>query len=139
MENNNIKEFITINPTQLLFNYLYVSGGKTEYNRILRDLLEIAIALKNENIKSTAVFHGCRKDGNVRGKTVDDELWYWISNEFIQREYDNEKIILSCSSKINPDVYQCMNWNLSGKIISILRDLLFESEPPVYIFVKEVY
>ena len=117
-------ESISINPTQLLFNYLYATGGKTEYAKLFSDLDEIVIALKNEKIKSTMVFHGCRKDGNIRGETISNELWYWVSNNFIEHMHEREKIILKFSDKIKPEIQQRINWNLSEKTISILKDVI---------------
>ncbi len=117
-------ESININPTQLLFNYLYAVGGQTEYEKLFSDLDEIVIALKNENIKSTVVFHGCREDGNIRGQTISNELWYWISNNFIEHKHKREKIFLKFSDKIKPEIQQNINWNLSEKTISILNDII---------------
>lgn len=117
-------ESVSINPTQLLFNYLYATGGKTEYARLFSDLDEIVIALKNEKIKSNVVFHGCRTDGNIRGETISNELWYWVSNNFIDHKHEREKIILEFSDKIKPEIRQHINWNLSEKTISILNDVI---------------
>ncbi len=121
IENN---ESVIINPTQLLFNYLYATGGKTEYEKLFSDLDEIVIALKNEKIKSTVVFHGCRVDGNIRGETISNELWYWISNNFIEHIHRKEKIFLKFSEKIKPEIQQHINWNLSEKTISILNNVI---------------
>ena len=119
-----LTESISINPTQLLFNYLYAAGGQTEYDKLYSDLEQIVIALKDKNIKSTAVFHGCRVDGKIRGQTISNELWYWISNKFIEHKHEREKIFLKFSDKIKPEVQQNINWNLSENTISILKNVM---------------
>ena len=106
---------------QLLFNYLSLSGGSVEYNALLRDLWEITIILEKKNVHCPMVFHGCLKDGNVRGETVSNELWYWVSNGFIEPEHDGAEILLKCSDKMSSDMYQRINWNLSDDVVSVLR------------------
>ncbi len=91
----------SITPTQLLLNYLCAVGGKEEYNKLLLALDEIVVSLNKKHVRNNVVFHGCRTNGNIRGETISNELWYWISNGFIKERYENyEDIDKSIKSKL---------------------------------------
>lgn len=119
-----------INVSQLLLNYLCLVGGRQDYDKLLLALDEIVISLNKKKAIRNIVFHGCRKDGNIRGETISNELWYWISNGFInQKSIEENKIlieftekarILFCKEKLDSEI----NQSLSNQTKMILRETI---------------
>ncbi len=119
-----------INASQLLLNYLCLVGGRQDYDKLLLALDEIFISLNKKKVIGNIVFHGCRKDGNIRGETISNELWYWISNGFInQKSVEENKIlveftekarILFCKEKLDSEI----NQSLSNQTKMILRETI---------------
>lgn len=119
-----------INASQLLLNYLCLVGGRQDYDKLLLALDEIFISLNKKKAIRNIVFHGCRKDGNIRGETISNELWYWISNGFInQKSVEENKIlieftekarILFCKENLDSEI----NQSLSNQTKMILRETI---------------
>ncbi len=119
-----------INASQLLLNYLCLVGGRQDYDKLLLALDEIFISLNKKKAIRNIVFHGCRKDGKIRGETISNELWYWISNGFInQKSIEENKIlieftekarILFCKEKLDSEI----NQSLSNQTKMILRETI---------------
>lgn len=119
-----------INPSQLLLNYLCLVGGSQDYDKLLLALNDISISLNKKKVIRNIVFHGCRKDGNIRGETISNELWYWRSNGFIsQKSSEENKIIIEftekasvlfCEEKLNSNI----NQSLSNQTQRILRETI---------------
>jgi len=128
-----------VNPTQLLINYLDAVGGRAEYNNLFLALSKIENFLNKKNIRTNLVFRGCRSDGNIRGETISNELWYWISNGFIKEVYERDKnygdkakeniIILEFTEKArnllsHENIKSQINWNLPDSTEKILKDAI---------------
>ena len=119
-----------INPSQLLLNYLCLVGGRQDYDKLLLALEEISISLNKKKVIRNIVFHGCRKDGNIRGETISNELWYWVSNGFIsQKSSEENKILIEftekatnlfCEENLDSDI----NQSLSNQTKTILRETI---------------
>ena len=120
----------TINASQLLLNYLCLVGGSQDYDKLLLALDEISISLNKKKVIRNIVFHGCRKDGNIRGETISNELWYWRSNGFISQKISEEdKILIEftekaknlfCEERLDSEI----NQSLSNQTQRILRETI---------------
>ncbi|MHA1313359.1 MAG: hypothetical protein ACTSRB_05605 [Candidatus Helarchaeota archaeon] len=80
-----------ISPTQLFINYFDSVGGNKEYNRLFSDLNLISGLLRKKNIQTNLIFRGCSQDNNIWGETISGEIWYWVSNGFIKKEFEEKK------------------------------------------------
>ena len=122
-----------INPSQLLLNYLCLVGGSQDYDQLLLALNDISISLNKKKVIRNIVFHGCRKDGNLRGETISNELWYWRSNGFIsQKSSEENKILIGftekaknlfCKERLDSEI----NQNLSNQTKTILRETIYST------------
>jgi len=129
--NNSIpSEDKIINASQLLLNYLCLVGGRQDYDKLLLALEEISISLNRKKLIRIIDFNGFRKDGNIRGETISNELWYWVSNGFIsQKSSEENKILIEftekgtnlfCEENLDSDI----NQSLTNQTKTILRETI---------------
>lgn len=91
LDKNLISKSNYVSPTQLLLNYFDNVGGRVEYNNLFLALDMVVNSLNKENIRTNVFFRGCRSDGNIRGVTISNELWYWVSNGFIKEVHEGDE------------------------------------------------
>ncbi len=114
--------------TQSLLNYMTVVDGKEESKRLLASLYDIKNFLEQRDIQEDTVFRGCREENDLYSEYVSGELWYWISNGFIEENPESD--VYSYTEKgrryfMSPSaIDERVNWNLSEKTKGILKQAI---------------
>ncbi|MHA1757819.1 MAG: hypothetical protein ACTSVV_13670 [Promethearchaeota archaeon] len=130
-----------ISPTQLFLNYFDSVGGNREYNRLFSDLNLISRSLRRNDIQTNLIFRGCSKDNNVWGETISGEIWYWVSNGFMKKEFEKKKndqtgilnnVIVLKYTDVGKDYFNKniidseINWNLPEEIKQTLNETILD-------------
>lgn len=75
----------SVNPAQILINYLVEVDGKRELDRLFLDINDIAVGLEKKGIDADVYFNGYREIGCLRSSILSNELRAWESSGFIER------------------------------------------------------
>lgn len=78
-------EKVVISPTPVVLAYFAEKGKGTRKN-VTRAVFDVAKKMEGTNLYMDAVFRGYLRSakGSIKSETVDNELWYWFSNNFLR-------------------------------------------------------
>jgi hypothetical protein len=88
---NSDSEKIVISPTPVVLSY-FAEKRKGTRKKVTQVVFDVAKKMEGTNLYMDAVFRGYLRSpkGPVKSETVDNELWYWFSNNFLRECDKNE-------------------------------------------------
>lgn len=110
---------ISVTPAVLVY---FAEKKKGTRKDVTNFVFEVAKRLEGTAISVNAVFRGelQRRRGDIWSETVDDELWYWLSNQFLKESPSNDA----------GDVYFMQNKSLENYRLDKIGDNLHEIRWP---------
>jgi len=85
MDSKNV--LISTTPVVLSYFAMNKKGTRQEVTKVVFD---VANKMKGTNLSMDAVFRGYFPEGPIKSETVDNELWYWFSNNFLKECPDSD-------------------------------------------------
>jgi hypothetical protein len=83
---NNVceQEVISVGPTPIVLAY-FAEHDKGTREELTRIVLSVSRKMEGTGARIDATFRGelNNPEGEIWSETVDDELWYWLSNNFL--------------------------------------------------------
>jgi len=75
---------VMVPATPIILSYL-VEHKKATRNDITKAVYNVSLGLRGTNVGINAIFRGHLNNPElgIESETVDSELWYWLSNQFI--------------------------------------------------------
>lgn len=103
-------EVVLVGPTPIILAYFaeYNKGTREELTRLVYTASQKMMS--ETKVRINATFRGDLDNptGEIWSETVDDELWYWLSNRFIEECSDSENEL--CLERKKPlDGYKLVN------------------------------
>jgi hypothetical protein len=76
---------VVISPTPVVLAY-FAEKRKGTRKSVTRAVFDVAKKMDGTNLYMDAVFRGFLRStkGSIKSETVDNELWYWFSNNFLR-------------------------------------------------------
>lgn len=131
---NNKKSLIKMSVTPLILSY-FAEKEKGTRRDITKTIFSISLKLNRRNIDLDAVFRGNLSDpqsGSIQSNTVDEDLNYWLSNDFLGECKINQNDDL-CFEILKPSSFQ--NFKIE-KLSEKLDDFEWKSEGDKHFFIE---
>ena len=132
------KECEKVNLTQLILNFLSRYQKKIECDTFEDIIINIKKLMDNKEVTrqnlSTLGQNCTNNPGLIHDQSLSNELWYWISNDYIKKQYGSEdpseiekpflKLTPKAKERIPDLLEQTINWNLSEETKSSLDETI---------------
>jgi len=105
----------------LFLIYIKKNGPKVNHKKLTSNIIKASLELKEKNIYVDIIFRGSIDDeDNIFSESIDSELWFWMSNKFIDLEAGDDHVLNV--SKI------CTNDNLSLEKLKEKTSIFLEDD-----------
>lgn len=120
---------ISITPVVLAY---FAERKKGTREDVTKTVFTVARRLEGTPVTINAVFRGDieSQGGDVWSETVDEELWYWLSNQFLQESSSTDNLILYFEEN------KPLNGYRLDRIGENLKEICWPSEDARQMFLK---